>query len=105
MGRTIASCLRESDVVSRYAIDAFAVLLPHTDLRDAPIVAQKIVDRFRARPHVSKGKSVQALPCIGMSQFPDAEVESAKEFITAAESALLQAEQKGPGSVVEGSRI
>ncbi len=105
VGRTVAGCLRESDVVCRYAIDAFAVLLTHTDLRDAPIVAEKTRDRLQSRPFVNNGKSVQVSPCVGMSQFPDVEVESAIDFMNAAENALLSAEQQGPGTIAEGSRL
>jgi len=101
-GKMIIGCLRESDVVGRYAIDAFAVLLTHTDLRDAPIVARKICDRVSNLPLMNKAQSVRLSVCIGMSQFPDVECQSAMEFVKQAEASLCAAEQQGPGTVMEG---
>jgi len=104
-GKLIIGCLRESDVVCRYAIDAFAVLLPHTDLRDAPVVAQKIANRIAALPLTGKGQPVSLLLCVGISQFPDVECQSAMEFVKQAEAALYSAEQQGPGAIQEATSL
>lgn len=101
VGKSCLAVLRESDLVSRYAIDAFAVLLTHTDLRDAPIVAEKIMKRVHNQHFSNNGRPVRINVCIGMAQFPDVEVESATDFIHAAESALYLAEQRGPGTIAE----
>lgn len=105
IGQVLVTFLRESDVVCRYALDAFAILLTHARVGYVAEVAYRIIAVLKKRSFRCGRKSIRVVPCIGMAKFPTSLKDSPSDFMHAAESALYTAEQEGPGSVVEPALI
>ncbi|OHB69564.1 MAG: hypothetical protein A2W17_11575 [Planctomycetes bacterium RBG_16_41_13] len=98
--KSISHTLRKSDTVSRYGGEAFAIILPATDMMSAIEKAEKIRKYVRTIEFdkVVTGKSLKLTISIGVANFPEhgAECES---VITAADSALYKAKRSGRNRV------
>jgi len=66
----LASCLRESDTLSRRGGDEFIAILPDTDERGAVNVARKLVEALRS-PLDAAGSEVVVTASVGIAMFPD----------------------------------
>lgn len=69
VGARLRSLFRESDTVARLGGDEFALLLPGMALDDAPRMAKKILDAFRA-PFPAGGRDLHVTPSLGLALFP-----------------------------------
>jgi len=96
--RTVAGIirknLRKSDIAVRYGGEEFLVVLPHTDLRRAAVVAERI----RKAIEETKIDKVQVTVSIGVAD--NSLVENFKDLIQKADSALYKAKRTGKNKVV-----
>jgi diguanylate cyclase (GGDEF)-like protein len=88
VGQEIKRTLRESDVCFRYGGDEFLIILAHTNLADALVVAERIrlqveKKRFLAR----EGLDIRLTASIGVASVPD-HATSKLQILKAADEAL-----------------
>ena len=95
----ITECVRDGDVVARYAGDEFAVILPHADVSQAAVIAERI--------RQGNGAILDAagLPdetgfsmSIGVAARPEGE-EVAERIVEIADAALYRAKEGGRNCV------
>jgi len=96
---TIISQLRSADVAARFGGDEFVLLLPHTPIDRARVLAERIVEKFRedvaARlPQVRVGMSV------GIANLQSLEEVNAESLIRSADQALYEAKAAGSNRIV-----
>lgn len=90
--------LRRGDTVARVSADDFLALLPRLKKEDdARVVAESVMKALR-EPLTASGKELFLDASIGISFYPDAGSDP-DALIGAANSALNQAKESGPGSV------
>jgi len=99
VAHSIRDAVRSMDVVSRYGGEEFAVLLPHTDKKDALVIAERIrksveeyrppTDNFKEWPTIS----------LGIAEFPgdSADID---DLINSADRAMYKAKRTGKNKVV-----
>ena len=96
LAATLATRLRQSDVVARLGGEEFAVLLPDTDLEGARTIAQELVDSQACLGYpVIGGLTISA----GVSTLRGAE-DTAQELLRRGDMALYQAKREGRNCVV-----
>lgn len=100
---TIRENVRDTDIVSRYGGDEFALLLPETDLQAATELAERIRSQIHARPLSPQGDPAGAGISVsfGVAEFARLK-ESAEELVKRADSALYEAKRSGRNRVVLG---
>jgi predicted signal transduction protein with EAL and GGDEF domain len=70
VGRTLQSCLRESDTVARLGGDEFVILLPGTDKTGAAYAASKLLKALE-KPIEVESHALDVEASIGITVFPD----------------------------------
>jgi diguanylate cyclase (GGDEF)-like protein/PAS domain S-box-containing protein len=98
---TLHGRLRASDILGRLGGDEFAVILPHTDHDQAVEVAGMLGRAVRERVDVATARGARnATASIGVAMFDDgARRLSSEELMLAADNALYDAKDAGPGLV------
>jgi diguanylate cyclase (GGDEF)-like protein len=95
----IRSCARETDVVSRFGGDEFAVILPDTGREGAVFVAERICDRIRAFQFLEPdGLVVRLTASIGVATLPDV-TGSAEELLRVADRAMYLVKDAGKNGI------
>ncbi len=90
----LKTCVRNTDTVSRLGGDEFTVLMPGLhDPRDAPLVANRILEAVSAPFHL-KGSDSFVSASIGITVYPE-DAEAAGDLLRNADSAMYQAKEKG----------
>jgi diguanylate cyclase (GGDEF)-like protein len=98
-GAVIRGCARETDVVSRFGGDEFAVILPDTGRDGAVFVAERICDRLRAfRFLETDGLAVHLTASVGIATLPDV-TSVAEELLRAADRAMYQVKDSGKDGI------
>jgi len=104
VGAQIKGAIRRSDHAFRYGGDEFFILLPETDIGQAMVTAQRVLQAFAKRCRVELTDKNQDLPrlalSIGVVQRQD-EVE-ADALIKRADLAMFAAKQKGGDQIAAG---
>jgi diguanylate cyclase (GGDEF)-like protein len=96
MGQT----LREVDLAARSGGEEFAILLPQTGKEGALALAERIVVRVRNQPFSVDGANVEVTVSIGVAATTDVDSHVADDLVRAADSALVQAKERGRNRVV-----
>ncbi len=91
----VRETLRPTDVLARYGGDEFAVILPHTDLRGATRVAERILSRLAALtiPTDEEG-AIQCSVSIGIAEFRR-EDTVANDLVRRADERLYLSKRQG----------
>ena len=97
IGRKIRECIRQIDTPARYGGDEFAVILPNTSLRDATVVAERMVDSVSRSPITWKKEQIGLSISVGLGQY-DAET-SPEDITSRSDQALYTAKQAGKNTV------
>lgn len=97
--------LRAGDLATRYGGEEIAVLLPHTGLRDAALLAERIRQRIAASPvRLDGGKELPLTVSIGVSELQPLpglnEEQLAARLLEQADQALYRAKAAGRNRVV-----
>ena len=90
-----AEGLRANDRAGRYGGDEFVVVLPGTGSAGASAFADRARAHFSSIPFLFGETAVQASLSAGVASWPEAEVATAEELISLADTALYQAKQGG----------
>lgn len=106
MAHRLRTCLRASDIATRYGGEEFALILPSTRMKEATVLAQRIRQEIAARPTAfdQSGRPLTVTVSIGVSEMiPRAHQqnhEAMSDWILAnADAALYQAKVDGRNRV------
>jgi diguanylate cyclase (GGDEF)-like protein/putative nucleotidyltransferase with HDIG domain len=101
MGKIVKTSVRNADQAFRYGGDEFVVILPHTAVDEARVVAERVRDRIAGEME----KREIAVTCsIGLASYPSDGV-MAGELVTVADTALYFAKRTGGNRVYLSSKI
>lgn len=92
--------VRDIDMVGRYGGEEFGIVLPHTDLASARVLAERLRRQIEHHEFEAGGGSVRLTASIGIAHIPDARIRSVSDWITAADTALYDAKALGRNRVV-----
>ncbi|MEW6536266.1 MAG: tetratricopeptide repeat protein [Candidatus Auribacterota bacterium] len=105
ISNVLVQCVREMDIVTRYAGDEFIAILPEAIKEDAIPVAHRILEETRklefSNPKVA-GATFTVAVSVGLSTFPH-DGQTANELIEHADLGLYAAKQGGRNRVCCGS--
>jgi diguanylate cyclase (GGDEF)-like protein/PAS domain S-box-containing protein len=98
IARRLATCVRESDTVSRHGGDEFLILLSEVDHpEDAAAIGEKIVSSI-AEPHFIAGHELQLTASVGIALYPE-DGQDAESLIMRADTAMYHAKKTGRNRV------
>ncbi|HEY9643107.1 MAG TPA: EAL domain-containing protein, partial [Coleofasciculaceae cyanobacterium] len=90
----LTECLRDSDVVARWAGDEFTLLLPHVhEVADVTTIAQRILESLREE-FALEGQTLRISSSIGIAFYPQ-DGEDAETLLKNADAALYRAKESG----------
>lgn len=92
--------LRSADVACRYGGEEFGVLLPHTTLNEASVIAERMRQRVAEMeyPHGQTQPEARVTISIGIATFHK-NVDTSDRIIAAADRALYNAKRKGKNRI------
>lgn len=101
MANTIKDNLRKVDIIARYAGEEFAIILPDTGIKQAAMVAEKLIDKIKSSVFVERRDSSLAIARLTVSAgVAEYDIRNTKEeFIQQAKHALQEAKRKGKNCV------
>ena len=94
------SAVRDIDAVGRYGGDEFGIVLPHTDLDRALVLAERLRRHIEQQAFEADQGIVRMTASIGIAKIPDVNICSMSSWISAADSALYDAKVLGRNRVV-----
>src|SRR5438067_9431667 len=96
----IRTSARETDVVSRFGGDEFALVLPDTGGEGAFAVGERIRDRIAEHRFLeADGLDIHLTASVGVATLPDV-AASAEELVQAADKAMYQVKETGKNGIV-----
>lgn len=96
----IRNIVRDMDFVGRCDEDRFAVILPHTDTRQARMLAERVRNRIEQYLFVDSLGQVRTTASVGIAAIPDVDVASTADWMEIAGYALKDAKAQGKNRVV-----
>ena len=95
----IRGSARETDVVSRFGGDEFAVVLPDTGGEGAYAVGERVRERIAAHTFLADdGLDIHLTVSVGVATLPDA-AASAEELVQAADKAMYLVKESGKNGI------
>jgi len=99
----IRASARETDVVSRFGGDEFAIVLPDTGSEGAFSVGERVRDRVAAHRFLADdGLNLHLTASVGVATLPDV-AASADELVVAADKAMYQVKDSGKNGIQAAS--
>lgn len=96
--------VRDIDAVGRYGGEEFGIVLPHTDLDRALVLAERLRRQIECQAFEAGEGGVRMTASIGIAHIPDVSICSVSDWIAAADSALYDAKALGRNRVVVQAR-
>jgi diguanylate cyclase (GGDEF)-like protein len=90
----VSGLLRSSDIFGRYGGEEFAVILPHTNVDAAVIVAERIRQEIRGEPIPYEGKAIPVTASLGVAKWT-LDMHTPEDLIAAADEALYLCKTHG----------
>jgi diguanylate cyclase (GGDEF)-like protein len=91
--------IRSADMAFRYGGEEFVVLLPHTDLENAKVIAGRILASSWEKPYLHEGQSITVTVSIGMACFKTHSPKTAEELLKTADKMLYLAKNRGRNQI------
>jgi diguanylate cyclase (GGDEF)-like protein len=91
--------VRDIDAVGRYGGEEFGIVLPHTDLDRALVLAERLRRQIESQEFEADQGIVRMTASMGIAHIPSVTVHSVSDWITAADSALYDAKALGRNRV------
>lgn len=95
VARSFQEGVRECDVVARYGGEEFAVILPETELKDAPRVAERLREGIKALAISCGGQPIRVTMSFGVAAFRRSPAMSFNDLVKSADEALYAAKRQG----------
>ena len=95
VAQIISSSIREVDLCGRYGGDEFVLLLPHTPIDNATVVAERIRGKMAKARTSWPGAGAKASVSVGIASNEDASLANPEEILEAADRALYEAKNGG----------
>jgi len=92
--------VREIDAVGRHGGEEFGIVLPHTDLDQALVLAERLRRQIESQQFEADQGIVRLTVSIGIAHIPDVTIHSVSDWIAAADSGLYDAKALGRNRVV-----
>ena len=92
--------VRDTDSVGRYGGEEFGIVLPHTDLDRAAVLAERLRDQIERHEFDVDGERVRITVSVGIAQLPDRTIRTVPEWMAAADAALYDVKGGGRNGVV-----
>ncbi len=89
----IRKCIRQTDIAARYGGDEFAIILPETNIYDAEIIADRLLDEVESNLVHFKDANIRATISIGLGQSENG--KPIEELVDDIDSALFTAKENG----------
>jgi diguanylate cyclase (GGDEF)-like protein len=99
MAALMRKAVRDIDAVGRYGGEEFGIVLPHTNLDRALVLAERLRRQIECQAFEAGEESVRMTASIGIAQIPDISIASMSDWIAAADSALYDAKALGRNRV------
>ena len=102
IAEVISNSIRSSDQAFRFGGEEFAVLLPHTALEEATIVAERIRQAIEQHQLLCEGHTVKVTASLGVAQYDNnaaANPADSDGFIESADEALYRAKDHGRNAI------
>ena len=99
MAALMRRAVRDIDAIGRYGGEEFGVVLPHTDLARALVLAERLRRQIECQAFEAGEGSVRMTASIGIAHIPDVTIRSVFDWIAAADSALYDAKARGRNRV------
>lgn len=97
-GGVVGACLRKIDILGRLQGEKFAIVLPHTDLKGATIVAERVCAAVNRNIKLSfDKKNVRLTASVGVAALHDGNLEN---LLNVADGAMYTAKRAGRNQVV-----
>jgi diguanylate cyclase (GGDEF)-like protein len=100
MAALMRRAVRDIDAIGRYGGEEFGVVLPHTDLDRALVLAERLRRQIECQAFEAGEGSVRMTASIGIAHIPDVTIRSVSDWIAAADSALYDAKALGRNRAV-----
>jgi diguanylate cyclase len=91
-------CIRKTDFAGRYGGEKYVILLPHTAVSAAEILAERIRKKIESATISYEGLSIKITVSFGLSQYNDS-LKSATAWIDSADKALYISKENGRNQV------
>jgi diguanylate cyclase (GGDEF)-like protein len=101
-GRVLRANCREIDVAGRYGGDEFCVLMPHTELRDAITVAERILGAFKVAVAGSRWSRHRIGMSLGLAHSRLGRPINAEAIVVQADEAMYRAKSLGTNLLAIG---
>jgi diguanylate cyclase (GGDEF)-like protein len=86
--------IREIDIAGRYGGEEFVILLPHTTIETAHVLAERIRREIAAQPAYYEGEIIEYTVSLGVADFHPS-LKDPTQWIAFADQALYQSKQGG----------
>ncbi len=95
----LQNSIRDVDMAARYGGEEFAITLPHTDLEESLILAERIRENVEKYDFIFNGTKIYVTISLGIASMPENSPESHSELIRFADEALYTAKENGRNRV------
>ena len=89
----IVGAVRSVDIVARYGGEEFAIILPHTDLSQARVLAERLRRTLERHIFVLSDEKLRITTSLGLARIPCSGITKPEDWIAAADQALYRAKQ------------
>ncbi len=90
----VRQSIRKTDIAGRYGGEEYVILLPHTAIDSAHVLAERIRRKIEAKPAYYEGQIIEYTVSLGLAAF-DPSLKSPTSWIDFADKALYDSKQGG----------
>lgn len=99
IAKIMQNTVRKSDIVTRYGGEEFVILLPNTSIKEAAIVAEKVLRTIAENPYTKEDIHIPLTVSIGASERTETEARTIPQLIQYADQALYISKNNGRNRV------
>jgi diguanylate cyclase (GGDEF)-like protein len=95
----LKDAVRETDILARYGGEEFALLLPHTSLEGAMVLAEKFRKKAEEFVYEDEGHSKRVTASVGVASYRTHHPSTSSDLVNFADQALYRAKAEGRNQV------